>query len=45
MTTLPCAPKVENVKGVTYFQCGQSYYMQAYGSAGPIFMPVQPPAP
>jgi hypothetical protein len=31
------------VNGVTYFRCGASYYMQVYGAAGPIFMPVQPP--
>jgi hypothetical protein len=37
---------VENstfTNGVTYFKCGQTYYMQAYGSGGPVFMPVPPP--
>ena len=37
-------PAVEKVKGITYYRCGGSYYMQAYGSSGPIYMPVQPPA-
>ena len=37
------AAKIVTVNGVTYYQCGQSYYMQAYGSSGPIYMPVQPP--
>jgi Meckel syndrome type 1 protein len=41
--TLPCNPNVVNKNGVTYYQCGQTYYMQAYGSGGPIYMPVPPP--
>jgi hypothetical protein len=40
---LPCNPGVINKNGVTYYRCGQTYYMQAYGSAGPIYMPVPPP--
>lgn len=40
---LPCNPAVSVVNGVTYYQCGNTYYMQAYGSAGPIYMPVPPP--
>lgn len=40
---LPCAPDVSSVNGVTYYRCGQSYYMQAYGPSGPVYMPVQPP--
>jgi Meckel syndrome type 1 protein len=40
---LPCAPEITSVKGVTYFRCGQSYYTQAYGPSGPVYMPVQPP--
>ena len=40
---LPCNPEVINKNGVTYFKCGQTYYMQAYGSGGPIYMPVPPP--
>ena len=40
---LPCYPNVINSKGVTYHQCGQTYYMQAYGSSRPIYMPVPPP--
>ena len=41
--SLPCNPNVVNKNGVTYYQCGQTYYMQAYGSGGPIYMPVPPP--
>jgi Meckel syndrome type 1 protein len=28
---------------VTYYQCGQQYYVQAYGGTGPIYMPTAPP--
>ena len=41
--TLPCKADTLNVNGVTYYRCGQSYYMQAYGNSGPVYMPVQPP--
>lgn len=41
--SLPCNPTVMQVKGVTYYQCGQTYYVQAYGGDGPIYMPVPPP--
>jgi hypothetical protein len=34
MTTLR-APKVSSVKGVTYYECGQSY-MQAYSSSADL---------
>jgi hypothetical protein len=40
---LPCNPTVIQNEGVTYYQCGQTYYVQAYGGSGPIYMPV--PAP
>lgn len=40
---LPCAPTVINVSGVTYYQCGTQYYVQAYSSSGPIYMPVAAP--
>ena len=42
--TLPCNPAVSSVEGVTYYQCGPQYYVQAYGGTGPIYMPVSPPA-
>jgi hypothetical protein len=42
-STLPCQPTVTNVDGVTYYQCGTQYYVEAYGGSGPIFMPVSPP--
>ena len=41
---LPCNPAVSTVNGVTYYQCGNTYYTQAFGSSGPIYMPVQPPS-
>jgi Meckel syndrome type 1 protein len=44
VATLPCTPKVVNKNSVTYFVCGQTYYVQAYGSSGPMYMPVQPPS-
>ena len=40
---LPCNPTVVQNAGVTYCQCGQTYYVQAYGGSGPIYMPVPPP--
>jgi hypothetical protein len=42
---LPCDPTVTIANGVTYYQCGPQYYVQAYGGTGPIYMPVPPPAP
>ena len=41
--SLPCNPNVVKKNGVTYNQCGQTYCIQAYGSGGPIHMPVPPP--
>lgn len=43
VSVLPCQPTVTNVEGVTYYQCGTQYYVEAYGGSGPIFMPVSPP--
>jgi hypothetical protein len=40
---LPCNPNTTVVNGVTYYQCGSSWYTQAYGNTGVIYMPV--PAP
>jgi hypothetical protein len=40
---LPCNPTVVQIAGVTYYQCGQTYYVQAYGGSGSIYMPVPPP--
>jgi hypothetical protein len=40
---LPCAPVIKERDGMTYYQCGQTYYVQAYGGDGPIYMPVPPP--
>jgi hypothetical protein len=41
--SLPCNPSVQVVSGVTYYQCGETWYVQAYGASGPIFMPTAPP--
>lgn len=40
---LPCTPNTAVVNGVTYFQCGSSWYTEAYGANGVVYMPV--PAP
>jgi hypothetical protein len=40
---LPCTPNTTEVQGVIYYQCGTSWYTQAYGPNGPIYTPV--PAP
>lgn len=40
---LPCTPNTAVVNGVTYYQCGTTWYTQAYGSNGVMYMPV--PAP
>ena len=41
---LPCTPNTAVVSGVTYYQCGSSWYTQAYGNNGVIYTPVPPPA-
>jgi hypothetical protein len=40
---LPCNPNTAVVNKVTYYQCGNDWYIQAYGESGVIYMPV--PAP
>jgi hypothetical protein len=40
---LPCEPSVTKVDDVTYYRCGEQYYVEAYGGSGPIYMPVQAP--
>ena len=42
--SLPCNANVINRQGVMYYQCGQDYYMQTFGSNGPVYMQVAPPA-
>ena len=45
VTSQPCAaPENVTVGGATYFRCGSAWYLQAYGAAGPTFVPVSPPA-
>jgi hypothetical protein len=40
----PCAsPRIVQSGGMTYFQCGSTWYTEAYGPAGPTFVTVQPP--
>lgn len=41
---LPCNATVVDVQGVLYYQCGSTYYVEAYGGSGPIYVPVPPPA-
>jgi hypothetical protein len=40
---LPCDATVTDVDGVLYYQCGSTYYVEAYGGSGPIYVPVSPP--
>jgi hypothetical protein len=40
---LPCDATAVDVDGVLYYQCGSTYYVEAYGGSGPIYMPVPPP--
>jgi hypothetical protein len=42
-TTLPCTPSVVVVGGANYYQCGASWYAQAYSGEGVTYVPVQPP--
>jgi hypothetical protein len=42
----PCANAVSVPVGpFTFFRCGSGWYRQAYGPAGPTFVPVRPPVP
>ena len=44
-SALPCSnPNVTEIQGVTYYQCGSTWYTQAYGSTGVIYMPVPRPS-
>ena len=44
-SALPCNnPNVTEIQGVTYYQCGSTWYTQAYGNTGVIYMPVPPPS-
>ena len=40
---LPCNPNTAVVNKVTYYQCGNDWYVQGYGESGVMYMPV--PAP
>jgi hypothetical protein len=42
--TLPCTPKVVAVGGVNYYQCGSTWYGQAYSGSGPTYVVVKPPS-
>ena len=41
-TSLPCAPNLVPANGVTYYQCGSTWYTQAYGGSGVSYMVVAP---
>lgn len=43
LTSLPPGTTTTKVDGMTYYKSGSSYYIQAYGNSGPIYMPVKPP--
>ena len=40
---LPCEPQIMSSKGVTYYLCGSQFYVQVYGDAGLVYMPVAAP--
>ena len=40
---LPCTPNMSVFNGVSYYQCGTSWYTQAYGNTGVMYIPVPPP--
>jgi hypothetical protein len=42
-SSLPCTPNTSVVNGVNYYQCGASWYTQAYGNGGVVYMPVSAP--
>jgi hypothetical protein len=42
-TSLPCTPNVVPASGTTYYQCGSTWYTQAYGGSGVSYMVVAPP--
>lgn len=42
-TSLPCAAMQTTVNGVIYYQCGPTWYTQAYGGSGVLYVPVPPP--
>jgi hypothetical protein len=41
--SLPCSPYTTVVQGVTYYQCGSTWYTQAYGGSGVSYVPVASP--
>ena len=42
-TSLPCTPSVIAVSGVTYYQCGSTWYNQAYSGDSVTYVTVAPP--
>jgi hypothetical protein len=40
---LPCEPQIMSSNGVTYYLCNSQFYVQAYGDAGLVYMPVDAP--
>ena len=43
ISALPCAPAVQAINGITYYNCGSSWYNQVYSSGGVTYIAVQPP--
>jgi len=43
-STLPCTPTVSMFGGLTYYQCGQTYYQQTYIDNSVTYVVSEPPA-
>ncbi len=43
LTTLPCAATVVTVNGVTYYQCGTTWYGRGYQSDTIVYLIIDPP--
>jgi hypothetical protein len=39
----PCSVAPVAVNGVSYYNCGSSWYAAGYGSSGVVYVPVAPP--
>jgi hypothetical protein len=44
ISTLPCTPAVQAINGVTYYNCGSSWYNQVYSGGGVSYIAVQAPS-
>ncbi len=43
ISALPCTPAVQAINGVTYYNCGSSWYNQVYSGGGVSYITVQAP--